>query len=404
MDANRSVKSIAIIGGGASALFFAAAIDPDKFDVTIYEKNKTLGRKFLVAGDGGFNLTHSESIETMIERYTPSLFLKESLTHFDNTSLRNLLSEIGIETFIGSSKRVYPEKGVKPIEVLNAILDRIKNKGIEIKFEQTWTGWSEDKLSFNDSDEVNADIVVYALGGASWKVTGSNGLWISYFKQKNIGIVPFQASNCAFEVKWSQDFLNKNEGLPLKNIEITSANKSQRGEVVITSYGLEGNAIYALSPQIRNQLSNTDTAEIFIDLKPSLLITEIKNRLSSSSKNRTTTLSEEIKLSKVQVSLLKSFLTKEEFMDDEILSRRIKQFPVTISGLSEIDEAISTFGGVDLSEVSSSYELKNMHNHYCIGEMLNWDAPTGGYLIQACYSMGAFVAELLNEESTTLKE
>lgn len=385
-------KSIAIIGGGASALFFAATIDTNQFDVVIYEKNKTLGRKFLVAGDGGFNLTHSESIDSMIERYTPSSFLRNSLTKFDNNDFQKWLLDLDIPTFIGSSKRVYPEKGIKPIDVFNKVLSEIKTNGVEVKCQHEWKGWSNDQLLFNSDLLVKADIVVFGLGGASWKVTGSDGGWLSLFTNKGIKTVPFQSSNCAYKIDWEPGYLVKNEGTPLKNIEIHCEGKSQKGEVVITSFGMEGNAIYALSPEIRGQLNSYGQAQVFIDLKPSISKDEIVKRLNSSTKNRTKTLQELIKVDKVQLSLLKSRLSKDEFMSDEILANRIKRLPINISGISEIDKAISTVGGVVLSEVTKDFELKSLKNHYCIGEMLDWDAPTGGYLLQACYSMGRYLS------------
>ncbi|MBL1278840.1 MAG: NAD(P)-dependent oxidoreductase [Fluviicola sp.] len=400
MESNHPKTSIALIGGGASALFFAASIDSSKFSVTIYEKNKTLGRKFLVAGDGGFNLTHSEPTQQMIARYSPNDFLQDALLQFDNNSCREWLSDLGIATFIGSSKRIYPEKGIKPIEVLNAILQKIKENKVEIKYEQTWNGWKDDKLLFNSSDVVVADIVIFALGGASWKVTGSDGSWLRYFEEKGIETLPFQASNCAYKVDWKSDFIKQFHGEPLKNISATCENKTQKGELVITEFGLEGNAIYALSPEIRRQLNNNKDASLFIDLKPHLSAENLKIKFenaSNSSKNRTSILREKIKLSKTQVALLKSILSKDEFLDDAILLQKIKQLPIKITDLAPMDEAISTVGGIVLSEVSESFEIKKLPRYYCIGEMLDYDAPTGGYLLQACYSLARIVAKKITD-------
>ena len=391
-------KNIAIIGGGASALFFAASIDPSKFSVTIYEKNKSLGRKFLVAGDGGFNLTHSEPIEQMITRYTPSKFLEEALLKHDNVHFQNWLKEIGIPTFIGSSKRVYPKKGIKPIEVLNAILQRIKENNVEIKYEQTWTGWKNDKLFFNSIDEVTADIVIFALGGASWKVTGSDGNWLSYFKEKGIETVPFKASNCAFETKWESTFIQNNAGQPLKNIAIKCGDLEQKGEVVITEFGMEGNAIYALSPNIREQFNSKGKAEISVDFKFNVSMETILEKLNSKGK-RTQVLKDKVKLSKTAIQLIKSTLSKAEFLDDVILATAIKSLKLTLFNLAPIDEAISTVGGIAISSLTSSFELKNNPNQYCIGEMIDWDAPTGGYLLQGSFSMGRELANLLNKKS-----
>tara|TARA_R110002072_G_scaffold159711_1_gene310722 strand:+ start:325 stop:1521 length:1197 start_codon:yes stop_codon:yes gene_type:complete len=390
-------KSIAIIGGGASALFFSASIDTSKFSVTIYEKNKSLGRKFLVAGDGGFNLTHSEPIEQIVARYTPSYFLKEALGKFDNNYFQNWLTDIGIPTFVGSSKRVFPKRGIKPIAVLNSILHKIKDNGVEIKYEQTWTGWENGQLVFNSLEEVKSDIVIFALGGASWKVTGTDGSWLSYFEEKKIKTLPFQASNCAQKVNWKESFIDKFHGEALKNISVSCGEKSQQGEVVITKFGLEGNAIYALSSEIRKRLKSDGKATIFIDLKPHLSFEDLKTKFDLSSKNRTSILREKVKLNKIQLALLKSTLTKEEFMDGNTMLQRIKQLPIKLKGTATIDEAISTVGGISLSELSNSFELKKIPNHYCLGEMSDWDAPTGGYLMQACFSSAMFLSKNLND-------
>ncbi len=393
----KSKKTIAIIGGGASALFFASLIDTSKFSVTIYEKNKALGRKFLVAGDGGFNLTHAESIEQMVQRYTPSFFLENALVENDNTDFREWLLSIGVPTFEGSSHRIYPEKGIKPIEVFNAILHQIKKNNVVIKYQQEWMGWKGEDLLFNSSEEVNADIVIFALGGASWKKTGSKGDWLSHFEQKKINTMPFQASNCANEVEWENDFVNNHAGTPLKNIAITCGKATQKGEVVITAFGLEGNAIYALSPCIRERLNENGKSTIHIDFKPSLSVEKIIVRLNSSG-NRTKILKDKLKLPKSVVELMKINLSKDEFMKNETLADRIKSFPLEIVNSAPIDEAISTVGGISLEELNSSFEFKNMPNYYAMGEMIDWDAPTGGYLLQACYSMGKKIAHHLNEK------
>ena len=232
------MKSISIIGGGPSALLLASFIDESKYSVTIYEKNKTVGRKFLVAGDGGFNLTHAESIEEMVMRYTPYRFLKNALLEFSNTDLINWLNEIGVPTFVGSSKRVYPAKEIKPIEVLNAILNVLNNKGVEVKCNKKWLGWTADNaLSFEDDTSAKSDYVVFALGGGSWKVTGSDGSWSELLGESGVKVKGFEPSNCAYQVNWDEKFSNKFGGSPLKNIAISCGGKSQKGEVVITKFG-----------------------------------------------------------------------------------------------------------------------------------------------------------------------
>lgn len=394
-------KTVAIIGGGASGLFAAYQLDTDKFNVTIYEKNKTLGRKFLVAGDGGFNLTHSELIERMILQYTPECFLQESLLQFDNEFFQKWLIEIGIPTFVGSSKRVFPKQGIKPIDVLNSIKNKLIEKKVEFKFEESLLDWNkENSLQFSSGLMVNPDIVIFSLGGASWKVTGSDGSWVSLFKDKGINILPFQPSNCEFQLPWSQDFIDDFQGVPLKNIAIVCGDKKVKGEVVVTKLGLEGNAIYALSPEIRKQLNANDKAVVLMDLKPSLSGADIQKKWDVSTyKNKTAFLKSVLKLSKGQLGLFKSILSREEFMDVPKFLKLIKTLPIEIMGMAPIDEAISTVGGVDLTDVSNKFELNKYPNHYCVGEMLNWDAPTGGYLLQACFSMGMKLGYSLNQSN-----
>jgi uncharacterized flavoprotein (TIGR03862 family) len=390
-------KTISIIGSGPSSLLLAAFLDTEKFDITIFEKNKTAGRKFLVAGKGGFNLTHSESISNFIERYTPSDFLKDALLNFTNNDFRNWLKDIRIPTFIGSSKRVYPKEGIKPISVLNTILNHLKERGVTLKFEHTFSGWdAENNIIINDKT-ITSDYTVFSLGGGSWKITGSNGTWIDTFKEKEIKTVPFEASNCAFKIDWKPNFINQNEGNPLKNITISCDGKTQKGEAIITKFGLEGNAIYGLSPQIRATLKSEEKARIYIDFKPTFSLEEVTLRVKNSSfKNTTQILKKELKLSTSQIDLLKTYLSKEDYLNSEILAKYIKEFPLEITALGILDAAISTVGGIDLDAVDTNFQLRKIKNQFCIGEMLNWDTPTGGYLIQGCVSSGVYLAKHLN--------
>ncbi|MGJ8661226.1 MAG: NAD(P)/FAD-dependent oxidoreductase [Bacteroidota bacterium] len=392
-------KSVAIIGGGPAGLILAAKLDPVLFDVCIYEKNKSLGRKFLVAGKGGFNLTHSEEIKDFIERYTPSDFLKQSLLDFTNNDLRAWLENIGIPTFVGSSKRVYPEKGIKPIEVLNKIVAVLEEKNVTFAFEKEFIGWGEnDEIVFRSGERIKSDIIVFSLGGGSWKVTGSDGSWLNAFQNKGIQTSPFKPANCAYQIDWKPDFIVKHGGSPLKNIVLSCTENSQKGELVVTDFGLEGNAIYALSPQIQNQLDENGEAQIHLDLKPHLTSEQIQKKLLNSSKKLTQSLTEDIKLSRTQVDLLKNELSKDEFLDYAILVSKIKALPLRVISAAKLDEAISTTGGVLLSSVDEKFMLKQIPNQYCIGEMLDWNAPTGGYLLQACFSFGVSLSSTLNSK------
>ncbi len=391
-------KSVSIIGGGPAAFLLAAFLDPQKFNVSIYEKNKTLGRKFLVAGKGGFNLTHSEPISQLIERYTPSHFIEEALLDFDNDDFQKWIDHMGIPTYIGSSKRVYPESGIKPIAVLNAIIDVLNKRGVTIQYQHNWTGWNANHdLVFNADKAVKSEHTIFAMGGGSWKVTGSDGSWLDLFKKQGVDVAAFKASNCAYRVNWDNGFIDTFEGNPLKNIAISCGDKTQKGEVVITRFGLEGNAIYAISPQIREELDKKQKAIVFLDLKPTLTDDEVLQKIKKSNLKKTSAkLQKELKLNPAQIGLLKIYLSKETYLNPELLAQNIKKLPIEITGSALLDEAISTTGGIKLNALDENFQLKMMKNHYCIGEMLDLDAPTGGYLLQSCFSMGVYLARQLN--------
>ncbi len=378
-------------------------LDERKFEITILEKGAAPARKFLVAGDGGFNLTHAEPLEQFITRFTPSSFLEKSIRSFTNDDFRRWLSAIGIETFVGTSKRIFPVAGIRPIDVLNTILKIITRKDIPIKPKNTWKGWNENHdliIDHNYKDHiVKADIVVFALGGGSWSKTGSDGSWMSLFAAKGIKTIPLQPSNCAYEIPWEEKFITEEEGMPLKNIAVFCNGKEKKGEVVLTQFGIEGGAVYALSAEIRQQLNEKSNATIYLDLKPTLSLVEIKKRLANrGKKSLTTVLNDALNLTKLQIALLKTILTKEEFTQPPVLATKIKQLPLKITGMAPIDEAISTVGGIALEEVDENFQLKKIANQYVIGEMLDWDAPTGGYLLQASFSMGYYLANKLNND------
>ncbi len=394
--------TISIIGGGAAALMLAARIDTQKYRVTLYEKNKVAGRKFLVAGKGGFNLTHNSDIREMIQLYYPSDFLAQSLNHFSNKNLIKFLDNLGIKTFVGSSNRVFPERGIKPIEVLNAFLNKIKARQVVLKMEHRWKGFHQNGgLLFKNEEKlttVTSDYVIFALGGASWSKTGSAGDWLAYFEEQNIPILPFQASNCAFQVDWHADLLKKIEGQPLKNMALICENKKKKGELMITKFGLEGSPIYAHSRCLRDQLNERGKAAVFIDLKPNLTEQKITEKIEQyhTKKSWTIRLQKSLNLSPVQLALLRHFTTKDTFTNLKMITKAIKKLPLEIVGIAPIEEAISTVGGIKKAAVDTHFQLKSLPNHFVIGEMLDWDAPTGGYLLQGCFSMGVWVADYLN--------
>ena len=391
-------QSIAVIGGGSSALMFGCEIDTSKYDVTIYERNQALGRKFLVAGKGGFNLTHSSPISEMKSKYIASQPIMDALDSFTNEDFINWLKAEGIETFVGSSKRVFPVKPIKPIQVLKAFEDKLLKNGVNISYHHTWKGFDNKGLLFETPEgnkTIHADITVFALGGSSWKITGSDGSWLSHFEEKGIKTIPFSPSNCAVAVKWKEKFLTQNEGKPLKSISVSCGELSKKGDLVITRLGLEGSAVYALSSEIRKEIEEYGNAIVYLDLKPTTTEESILRKMRSSKKKNSWSehLIWQLKLSKPMFDLIKRTCDKEDYTNSEFLAKHIKNIPITVTGFDDIDKAISTVGGIDLDEINDNFELKKLPNHYVIGEMLDWDAPTGGYLLQGCMSMGRKLAK-----------
>ena len=393
------MKNLTIIGGGPAALMLAAQIDTKKYKVTLCEKKKTVGRKFLVAGEGGLNLTFNSSIETLIDQYVPSDFMSPILRQFTNEDLRKWLHDLKIPTFIGSSNRVFPEKGIKPSEVLKKIVAFISKRNIEFQLNKKWLGWNEKGyLKFENSKDIESDIVVFALGGASWKITGSDGKWRKTFTEFGVNVATFKAANCAFSVDWNKNFINTHQGKPLKNIALTYNNLLAKGELVISKFGLEGNAIYALSQKIQKTLFTKESTIIQLDLKPTMTIDEIKTKYKNSKNTKVTEiLKKDLNLDRTSIGILKQFSDKDTFSNLDLLSKTIKSVPITIKSAEEIDKAISILGGISLDEIDKNLQIKKMPNSYAIGEMLDWFAPTGGYLLQGSLSMGFALAKHLNK-------
>jgi len=393
------MKKTTIIGGGSAALMLAAQLDTEKYQVTLYDKKKAVGRKFLVAGEGGLNLTFHSDLEELIAQYFPSAFMTSSLMQFTNEDLRNWLNNIEVPTFVGSSNRVFPEAGLKPIEVLNKLVEHIQSKNVKFKLDTEWTGWNKKgHLCFKDSDNVESDITIFALGGASWKVTGSDGEWAKNFEEPGINILPFRAANCAFAIEWNKNFISTHEGKPLKNIVLKYKKQSSKGELVISKFGLEGNALYALSRSIQDELLTKKSVSIKLDLKPTMTVSQIKAKYKKSKLTQVTDiLKEDLNLDRTAIALLKQYSDKETFVDINLLAGIIKSVPITIAATDDIDKAISTLGAIALDEVDANFQLKKIPHSYAIGEMLDWYAPTGGYLLQGCFSMGFALAKHLNE-------
>jgi len=378
---------IVIIGAGPAGLIAACKLAKKGIKVHVFEQNKTAARKFLVAGHGGFNLTHNEDITAFVEKYDRSE-IQTIVQYFDNQSTRMWFSSLGIATYIGSSEKIFPEKGIKPIQVLQAILKELTLLGVTIHYDHRMVDFNQQKVIMLRQEnllEVEYQKLILGLGGASWSVTGSNGEWEDLFHAKGIHVNPLQAANSGLNSLIDYSSL---AGNVLKNVTLRFADIIKTGEVIFTSYGIEGAPVYYMNRFIRKQSFPLD---LYIDLKPSLSELHIQKALQITGQI-SDTLKNKIKLSQTALRLIK-FLDKETYKDPLKLAHAIKNFTIPVSSFRPIDEVISTAGGVSFQELSDSLALKKYPNVYCVGEMLDWEAPTGGYLLQACFSCGVWVAD-----------
>jgi uncharacterized flavoprotein (TIGR03862 family) len=370
------------------------------FNVTIYEQGKAIGRKYLVAGKGGFNIAHNLDRTELYEKYSPTHFLQEAIQHFGVEELRTWYLKMGVPTYIGTSNRVFPEKGVSPANVLRAIKSRLAFLNVEIKTKHTFIGFSEEAQPILKHDESNqiidATYTVFCLGGGSWKVTGANSDWFAPFNQLGVSTLPFEASNCGLTINWPDSISTNHVGKPLKNIAIKCHDLSVKGEAVITNYGIEGNAIYPISSEIRKSFKSSIPAAITLDFKPMLSSVEIYKKLK---KCQPSNYGKVLKLDTASMAIIKQFTTKEEFLSKEILSKTIKNISLPIASLRPIEEAISTVGGIEVENLTPHFSLKKYPHLFCIGEMVNWDAPTGGFLLQGCFSMAHQLANKLLKQN-----
>jgi len=380
---------IGIVGMGPAGLMAGSQLAKSGHDVHFFDHKKAAGRKFLVAGNGGFNLTHSENLEDFILKYDQELIQKSVLNFSNHKWITFLNKELKINTYIGSSGKIFPEKGIKPITVLYNWLNYLTHYGATFHYEHQLLNFDHQYLYLNHLGnplQLKFDVIILALGGGSWKITGSTGEWMSLFEENQIKCEPFQASNSGFEFEnWAK--FQELEGQTIKNIRVRYQSTEKEGDIVVSNYGLEGTPIYYLNRAYREHPNEV----LFIDFKPTKTIDEIVAILTKA-KNKTEGL-KQLKLSKTTIQLLKLRLTKDEFTSISSLSSCIKNLKLQPFGLRPIDEVISTSGGVSIDEINDSYQLKKFPTIYACGEMINWDAPTGGYLIQGCVSSGVSVAE-----------
>ncbi|MCC7502625.1 MAG: TIGR03862 family flavoprotein [Flavobacteriales bacterium] len=385
---------IAIIGGGPAGLI-AADVLADTCDVHLYEQARTVGRKFLVAGEGGLNITNRAEGEELLGQYVPKDLMRPVLTAFGVAELRTWLAELGVPTFIGTSGRVFPEKGIKPAEVLKAIVDRLAAKGVHLHVQHTFVGFDDNARPIIEQDGqramIEVDRCLFALGGASWSKTGSTGAWTEHFDALGVRTLPFAASNCGVELEMSEA-LRVHIGKPLKNIRISAGDRCVRGEATLTEHGLEGNAVYPVVPAVREALARGEEAALIIDLKPDLTEAELERRLSGAAWRERMAA---VKLDRVQVALLKAFTPMQKFIDGSTLITDVKHLRVPVRGLRPIEEAISTVGGIPWNELNQDLSLKRYPKIFVAGEMVDWDAPTGGFLLHGCFATGYHAASAI---------
>ncbi|HMC97851.1 MAG TPA: TIGR03862 family flavoprotein [Flavobacteriales bacterium] len=388
-------KRIAIIGGGPAGLIAADVLAPH-CEVDLYDQGKSVGRKFLVAGQGGFNLTNSIEGDALKAMYAPPGIMDEAIASFGPAELRAWLLERGIGTYVGTSGRVFPTKGIKPIAVLRAIRDRLVAHGVHVHQEHAFVGFDADARPIIENESgrasVEADHVFFALGGASWPVTGSTGAWSAHFASIGIGTRPFRSSNCGINVRWPAHFIAAHAGKALKNIRITAGERTVLGEATITEHGLEGNAIYPIVPVVREALEQGGDAFIHIDLKPNNTAEQLLHKLSGSTP---ADYPKALHLDRPQLALVKALTPKERFFTPADLVQDSKHLRVVVTGLRPIEEAISTVGGIRTEDLTPAFAFKRYPHVHAIGEMVDWDAPTGGYLLQGCFAMGHHAAQCL---------
>jgi len=391
-------KNVAVIGAGPAGLMAAEVLAQGGASVTIYDAMPSAGRKFLMAGRGGLNLTHSEPLPQFLARYREAMpHLAAAIEAFPPRALRDWSETLGQETFVGSSGRVFP-KAFKASPLLRAWLRRLDSMGLRLALRHRWTGWDEHgRLLFqtpNGPRVIETRATMLALGGASWPRLGSDGAWAEILAASGVQISPLRPANSGFTVAWSDIFRDRFEGQPLKGVALTSGARSVRGEAIVTRTGIEGGVVYALSAELREAIDR-GRATLHVALRPDLDVKELIAKVSvpRGKQSLSNFLRKAVSLSPVAIGLLqeaaKTSGTSLASLSPADLANLINAVPIELTGVAPIARAISTAGGIAFSEIDAGFMIRRLPGVFVAGEMLDWEAPTGGYLLQASFATGA---------------
>lgn len=393
-------RTVSVVGGGPAGLIAAEVLSRAGIAVTVFDRMPTFGRKLQMAGRGGLNLTHTEPLDAFLHRYGDARsFLSPAINAFPPEALRDWAGGLGQQTFVGSSGRVFPQ-AMKAAPLLRAWLERLRDQGCEFRFRMTWLGWDRSgRLLFSDADgrheAKDVSATVLALGGASWPRLGSNGAWTDILAQKGVALSPFRPANSGFQVHWSEVFKQRFQGEPLKNVELTGAGHSVRGDAMVTSYGIEGGAVYAVSTPLREGIAREGEAVLHINFCPDRSREDLQARLSKPRGKRSQSdfLRRTLGLSPIAINLMREAVGPDLPKDTSALAALVQSVPVNLTGPVPIDRAISSAGGIDLAELDQGYMVRRLPGVFAAGEMLDWEAPTGGYLLQGAFATGIAAAQ-----------
>ncbi|HET6596487.1 MAG TPA: TIGR03862 family flavoprotein [Anaerolineales bacterium] len=387
-------RSIIVIGGGPAGLMAAEVISTRGIKVDLYDSMPSLGRKFLMAGKSGLNITHAEPFERFASRYGERRAqIEPMLRRFGPKELVQWVQELGIETFVGTSGRIFPV-GMRASPLLRTWLRRLTDSGVTFHLRHKWKGWGTNQsLNFETpagEKTVQAEAVVFALGGGSWSRLGSDGAWVPWLKQKGAEVEPLKPANCGFDVNWSPHFRGRFEGVPVKSVVLSFGEFHQQGEFIVTKDGVEGSLIYAASALLREEIEARGSAVMTLDLAPDRRQDWLVENLSKPRGSRTMAshIEKAVGIKGVKMGLLREFVTKEDLKKAERLAYFIKHLPVPLIRPRPLEEAISSAGGITFESLDEHLMLRAMPGVFCAGEMLDWEAPTGGYLLTACFASG----------------